>query len=382
VTAAGGSDATGDASVDAPTLVQPAGTTAAAADAGRTVLAGLDAATTSPLRASAVTRAWDAVESTLQTAAPPQPQTDPGPPRGQALVRALRQGDVVSLEQGHALLDLLAVAERARQSDYQVTDVDVEAARDALTRLRTASLSVLRLPFPPALPPSTGPAAAALPPHAADAAAPPLPPASPVRSAGHRIVARMVGAILLVVLALGGAAFVATHGGIAGSVLAPFLGSARARGIAAFDAGHEADARAQFLEAVRADSADPVPHLYLGRIAREAGDLTTARAQLTAAIQLAPGDAASHREMGIALLTADRADLARRFLTRAIALDPADHSAQGFLACALARLGRPGEARRFLDRAGSGPWTACASTANAAPAGPAATPVSPATPAP
>jgi tetratricopeptide (TPR) repeat protein len=376
VTAAGGSGAAGDASADVPTLVQPAGTTATAADAGRTALAGLDATTTPPLRASAVTRAWDAVESTLQTSAPPQQQTAPGPPRGQALVRALRQGDVVSLEQGHALLDLLAVAERARQSDYQVTDVDVDAARDALTRLRSAA------PPPPPPSPSAGPVpaaggTAAHPPREADAAIPRSAPASPVRSAGHHIVARTVGAVLVVVLALGAVAFIATHGGMAGSVLAPFLGSARSRGIAAFDAGHEADARAQFLDAVRADSTDPAPHLYLGRIARDAGDLTTARAQLTTAIQLAPGDAASHREMGITLLAAGRTDSARRFLTRAIALDPADHGAQGFLACALVRLGRPAEAKRFLDRAGSGPWTACASTASTTPAGPAATPVTP-----
>jgi predicted Ser/Thr protein kinase len=134
------------------------------------------------------------------------------------------------------------------------------------------------------------------------------------------------------------------------------------RGVRHYASGDKAAAAAAFERAVAADPRLALPHVYLGRIAREQGDLARATRELRAAIELEPRHAAALREMGALQLSAGRADLARSFYVRALEVEPDDRAAQGYLGCALARLGRTAEASRFLARAGSGPWSGCAAT--------------------
>src|SRR5690606_17275070 len=103
-----------------------------------------------------------------------------------------------------------------------------------------------------------------------------------------------------------------------------------------------------------------LPHVYLGRIARDQGDVSTAQQELQTAIRLEPQSAIAQREMRNLLLATGNPDLARRFYTRAVELNPDDRTAQGFLGCALVRLGQPDLGRSFLNRAGPGDWQACA----------------------
>lgn len=358
-----------------------AGMTAAAASAGRAALVPVSGDIAPPVastaRAAAITGAWQAVESTLQPALPAPSRRDSTLPQRQDLVRALRQNDLISLEQGHALLDLIAIADRARQPEYEFTDDDVTAAQDALVRLQP----------PPAAPgaPAVG---AATRDDAAGATTRPVPSsldatglteASAPRADGpRRTAAYFVGGLLMLVLAAGGLAFAIARHGVTGRFGGwPFRESARERGVAAYDAGRRSEAQAAFREAEQADSTDPVAHVYLGRLARETGDLNTARGQLITAVRLAPTSALAQRELGAFYLASGNLDLARRFYARAVALDPTDKSAQGFLACALTRLHRSGEAVRFLARAGPGPWTACASATAGDSASPVVPPASP-----
>jgi tetratricopeptide (TPR) repeat protein len=344
----------------------------AAADAGQAALSDVGASALPTARTAAITQAWSAVEATLQSALQSAPQTtdaqshaaEPERPTGQGLVRALRQRDILSLDQGHALLDLLAVTERGQQAEYQSTEADVLAARDAVARLATASGLRPVIPVPPsgdASVTAAGQAGAA--PGSLPDAPPPVqtdPVGSETTASAHRSTAMIVGGLLAAVLVIGTIVFfVVARGDVSITASLPWTSSPRARGIAAYEAGHVDDAQVALGQAERSDSTDPVPHIYLGRIAREKGDLTTARDELTTAVRLAPSNAEAEREMGAYLLAARRPELARRFYARAVALDPGDHSAQGWLACSLARLGQRAVAARFLDRAGPGAWSAC-----------------------
>ncbi|HKV51182.1 MAG TPA: tetratricopeptide repeat protein, partial [Gemmatimonadaceae bacterium] len=181
-------------------------------------------------------------------------------------------------------------------------------------------------------------------------------------------------AALLVLLALGGGAYYWF-----GPRRAP---SALDAGVAAYTAGQRDSARALFARASGADPHAALPHLYLGRMAREDGDYTTAGKELRTAIQLEPNSAAGQRELGAFFLARggsfsaqNRGDLAsqdydasRRAYVRAIQIDGADTASEGYLACALSRLGRADEAATWLRRAGSGPWSVCAATPDAPPA--------------
>jgi serine/threonine-protein kinase len=102
-------------------------------------------------------------------------------------------------------------------------------------------------------------------------------------------------------------------------------------GIAAFRQGRTADAIAP-LRAASADApADPKPHVYLSRIAREENDLVTASAEGVKAVRLAPEDPMALRELATTLYAMENFNGARAFYVRAIAADPADHTAQGYL---------------------------------------------------
>jgi tetratricopeptide (TPR) repeat protein len=276
--------------------------------------------------AASLVAAWTAIESALQDSASNRTLV------GQALVRDLRQRNVLTLDQGHAIIELLAAHDRAVVPGYAVTDADIAAARDALNQLAAAPPPVTPLPLNTAPPPAaTVPA-----------------PASGV--------GKTIGFVVLLVLIAGGAAY----GVVALRKRSPGPGPNLVdRGIATYQAGHVDSARVFFNHAAEHDTADAVPHIYLGRIAREAGDLGTARAELVRAVQLAPNNEIAQREMGAALLAAGQYELASKFYLRAIALDSTDRSALGFYGCTLKRLGQAQQATQYLTRAGQGPWTAC-----------------------
>jgi tetratricopeptide (TPR) repeat protein len=289
--------------------------------------------------AASLVAAWTAIESALQDSASNRTLV------GQALVRDLRQRNVLTLDQGHALIELLAAHDRAVVPGYAVTDADVAAARDALNQLVAAPPPVTPLPL------GTAPPAAATVPVAHT-------PASSTGSVG-----RVLGFVVLLAVIAGGAAYgVVTWRRQSAGRAAPASYSADnlvARGVAAYQAGHVDSARVFFNHAAEHDTADAVPHIYLGRIAREAGDLGTARAELVRAVQLAPNNEIAQREMGAALLAAGQYELASKFYVRAIALDSTDRAALGFYGCTLKRLGQAQQATQYLTRAGQGPWTAC-----------------------
>jgi tetratricopeptide (TPR) repeat protein len=134
-----------------------------------------------------------------------------------------------------------------------------------------------------------------------------------------------------------------------------------ARGVELYRGGRRVEARAEFERVASANPRLAIPHVYLGRIAREEGDLSRANDELRQAVTLEPNNLLAQREMGQYLLAAGNPDLARRFLVRAVQIDSTDAAANGWLGCALVRLNNREVADRFLRRAGPGDWTGCVS---------------------
>jgi tetratricopeptide (TPR) repeat protein len=148
------------------------------------------------------------------------------------------------------------------------------------------------------------------------------------------------------------------------------LRSARAsrslrEGIAAYRDGRRDIARDQLLEAARLAPNDPMPHVYLSRVAREGNELSSASNEAVQAVRIASNNGAALRELATTLFATQNYNGARAFYARAIAADTADHTAQGYLGCTLIQLGRVEEGLRWIRRAGSGTWSTCVSAANA-----------------
>jgi tetratricopeptide (TPR) repeat protein len=279
--------------------------------------------------AASLVAAWRAIEAALQTAASNRSLS------GQGLVRDLRQRNVLTLDQGHALIELLAAHDRAIVPGYAVTDADVQAARDALDQLAAAPPPVTPVP-----------------------AAPPATATAPIPVTHGQIgVGKILGFLVLLALIAGGVGYGVVQW--RRGRVAPASDDLVSRGIATYQAGHVDSARVYFQHAVEHDTTDAVPHIFLGRMAREAGDLNTARSELVTAVRLDRNNELAQREMGAVLLAAGQYDLARKFYARAVLLDSTDHSAVGFYGCTLKRLGQAQEAAQYLTRAGQGPWTAC-----------------------
>ena len=277
---------------------------------------------------------------------------------GQPLIREVRQRDLLTLDQAHALVEFSAAHERAQRTDYRPSNGDIGAARTGFQQLEAALRQERAAPLPPT------PAAAPVP-GAVPAAAPdPGPPAFP--GAGRRRGFPLIALIGLLVLlaAIGGGIYYFTASRSSNPLQA---------GIAAYSAGDRNGARNQFAQAVKDDPKDADPHIYLGRMARDEGDAATAVRELQTAISLEPNNATAQREMGAHLLAQatgqlstgnlpgalQSLNLSRNFYVRAVQLNPTDKSAQGYLGCVLMRLGRVQEANNFWQRAGPGPWTQC-----------------------
>jgi tetratricopeptide (TPR) repeat protein len=330
-------------------LMNPANQRSAlgALDTARPLIARLDIARDPEDIAADIIDGWAAAETALRS------MVGGSSLGGQALVRELRQRELLSLDQAHALLEFLAARERAQRTEYRPTSADIAAAREGFQKLeerltREAELEFRRHSAPSVAQPAAPPAGP--PPPPADYL--PVPTSTSARGPGLMILTTLLVAIGLAV----GAFYLLARG-------RPGTDSALQRGVVAYRAGQREAAKGEFTKAARDDPKAALPHIYLGRIAREEGDAAAASSELQTAVRLEPDNAVAQREMGSHLLASGNPELARRFYVRAVQLDPNDSTAQGYLACALARLGRTAEAQRFLARAGQGGWSACVSGA-------------------
>jgi tetratricopeptide (TPR) repeat protein len=275
---------------------------------------------------------------------------------GQPLIREVRQRELLTLDQAHALVEFSAAHDRAQRTEYRPTSADVNGARTGFQQLEAALKQERQAPPPPV-------AAAAAASSAAPAAAP-APVAFPTtpRRRGFPLIA-LIG--ILVVLG----------GGVTGGYFLMRDGSdgPLEAGKAAYSSGNKVAARNSFAEAIRNNPKIAEPHVYLARMAREEGDANTALREIQTAIQLEPNNSLAQREMGSHLLTQATGqlnsgnlpgamtslNLARNFYVRAVQLNPNDKVAQGWLGCVLVRLGRTQDAANFFNRAGPGDWNRC-----------------------
>jgi Tfp pilus assembly protein PilF len=131
-------------------------------------------------------------------------------------------------------------------------------------------------------------------------------------------------------------------------------------GVTAYREGRREAAAGEFLKAAKDDPNDPMPHVYLARMAREAGNMTTANTEAVTAVRLGPNNGVALRELASVSFVQQNYDAARRFYLRAVQADTADRLSQGFLGCSLVRLGRIDEGMRWINRAGAGAWSTCA----------------------
>ena len=257
---------------------------------------------------------------------------------GQALIRELRQREMLSLGQTHALMEFLAARERAGRTEYRPTAADVAAARHGFQELESA----LSGPVAPEVPIGAGYAAA------------PVDNTTVVVTERRRSVPMLALAALLLLLLVAAGLFAwrSMSGGRTD-------GSVTAEGARLLQAGQRGAARSAFEEAAREHPRAAGPHIYLGRMAREDGDMNAAAEHLRRAIELEPDNYLGHREMGSLLFTRGQFEPASRFYQRAVERNPQDNLAMGYLACSLARSGRTDAATRFFDRAGPGDWSSC-----------------------
>ena len=322
----------------------------AALDQARPAIARLDLARDPEDLAADIIEGWQAAETSLRSLIGSASLS------GQPLIREVRQRELLTLDQAHALVEFSAAHERAQRTDYRPSNSDIAAARTGYQQLEAALRQ--ERPAPP-LPSAAAAAAPGAVPAAPDVGTPVLPVGG--RRRGFPLIALI--AILVLLAGVGGGIY----------YFAGRSGGALQKGITAYSNGDKTGARNAFAEAIRDDPKDADPHVYLGRMAREEGDATTAVRELQTAIQLEPNNATAQREMGAHLLAQatgqmtsgnlpaalQSLNLARNFYVRAIQLNPEDKTAQGYLGCVLMRLGRAQDADKFWQRSGPGPWTQC-----------------------
>jgi tetratricopeptide (TPR) repeat protein len=330
----------------------------AALDRARPAIARLDQSRHFEEQAADLMESWTAVETALRSLVG---GTTLG---GQALIREARQRQLLSFEQANALAEFHAASERAHATDYEPTPADLDAARDAFLKFESglmADNAGAVAPSPVALN-TEGMRASPL------GAPEPVPP--PRDGLEPWIKIALAAVIVVILVGLGFAAY--SQGWFGGS------GDAMQRGIDDYRRGPREAAVGEFTKAARDKPNDPLPHVYLSRMAREVGNMTVAGEEAQTAVKLGPNNAIALRELGLYLLNIGNYDLARRFLVRAIQADNTDKMSMGYLGCTMVRLGRPTEAQVWLNRAGPGDWSRCAA---ATPAGQPLTPGMSTTPA-
>ena len=307
-----------------------------AVHAARPIVARLGTARDKEDLAADIIEAWSAVETGLRALVGGSSLA------GQALIRELRQRNLLSLDQANALAEFNAARERAGRTDYSPTDADVSATRDAFLKLESGLM---------------GESAAARPVVTAGGASLSSPPLS-TASAMAPTPARARAAWMLPVLGLVALLVV---GGLAWFALAGRSTSNAAldQGVQAYKEGRREAAEASFRKAATDVATDPMPHVYLARMERERGNLGNANSEAVTAVRLGPSNASALRELASTLFAAQHFDDARKFYLRALQVDGNDRLSQGYLGCSLIRLGRLEEGQRWITRAGAGAWSAC-----------------------
>jgi tetratricopeptide (TPR) repeat protein len=315
-----------------------------ALDAARPAVARLDAARGPEDLAADLIETWGAVEAALRSLVGSSVLT------GQPLIREARQRQVINFDNANALAEFQAVHDRVQTTSYRPTDADINAARSAFLKLDSALMADTGVE-----PPRVGPQVAPTMPVVAEtpqSTSVPIPP----RFSPWMLAA--LGVVVVAVIAVG-----------AYFLFGNRSNSSLQQGVDAYGRGQREVAVNAFNKAVRENPKDPLPHIYLARMAREVGNFSLASQELQLALQSDPANALALREMGADLLAQGNYELARRFYVRAVQANPTDKTAQGYLGCTLMRLGRVPEGTTFLNRAGPGPWTGCTPVANPNPAG-------------
>jgi tetratricopeptide (TPR) repeat protein len=327
-----------------------------ALNAARPIVARLDVGKNSEDLAADLIEAWNVVETGLRSLVGGSALT------GQMLIRELRQRQLLSLEQANALAEFHAARERAARTDYRPTAADVAAARDAFLKLEAGLLGDSANTFAPR------PVGANVPPPPARSTVPLDTVSTPAAAAVPVTTVRARQPWLPVLIIVVGLLIV---GGLAWYALASRATSSKSyqEGVVAYREGRREAAAGAFIKATKDDSTDPMPHVYLSRMAREAGNLATAQQEAVKAVQLGPSNAVALRELASASFAQQNYDAARRFYIRALQIDGTDRLSQGYLGCSLVRLGRLDEGVRWIQRAGTGPWAACAPAPGTVPAG-------------
>jgi tetratricopeptide (TPR) repeat protein len=342
--------------------------------AARPLVARLGSSRNSEDVAADLIEAWTAVETGLRS------MIGGSALSGQMLIRELRQRHFLSLEQANALAEFHASRERAARTEYQPTESDINAARDAFLKLEAGLMGATPpSSFAPggamagsmagaaavgSVAPDASARAGTVPMDTVPARASTIGGAAPtsVPIAGARRRGWLTP--LLVVLAL------AALGGLAWWAFMVRGGSdALDQGIVAYREGRREAAAGAFIKATKDAPNDPLPHVYLARMARETGRLQTAQEEAVKAVSLGPTNAVALRELGSVSFAQQNWDAARRFYIRALQVDATDKLSQGFLGCSLVRLGRVQEGMNWIQRAGSGSWSGCAPAPGTVPGG-------------
>lgn len=333
--------------------------------AARPAIARLSTTQGAEDRAADLIEGWSAVETALRSLVGGSAHS------GQALIRELRARQVITFDQGNALAEFHTASERARRTDYEPGESDINAAREGFLKLEAglmaavagdslppgAATSSASIVSPLGVTAATGSQAAASAgtgqPHAAAAGAGDAPPPAGTRRRApleQPWVKGLLGALgLAALIALGWWGYTTWAGN-----------SAIEEAIALYSRGQRQQAAAAFERAARENPRDARPHIYLARMAREAGNMTLARDEATKAVQADTTNPLAYAEMARYLMAAGQWDLARRFWVHTISRDQDDRAAMGYLGCTFIRLGDYNQARTWLQRAGEGEWSVCA----------------------
>jgi tetratricopeptide (TPR) repeat protein len=312
----------------------------ASLDRARPAIARLDQSRHFEELAADLMESWSAVETALRSLVG---GTTLG---GQPLIREARQRQLLSFEQANALAEFHAAAERSKDTNYEPTPADLAAARDAFLKFESGVMSHNVGAVAPSVTALNTDGMRSSPLGPPETVPPPRDGLEPW------VKAVLAGVVVLVLAGLGYAAY--SQG---------WFGSrqdALQAGINYYRQGQREAAVGEFTKASRDNPNDPLPHVYLSRMAREVGNMTIASQEAQTAVKLGPDNEVALRELGLYLLSAGNYDLARRFLVRAVQADTSDHMAMGYLGCSMIRLGRPTEAQQWMSRAGSGDWSRCA----------------------
>jgi tetratricopeptide (TPR) repeat protein len=343
-----------------------AGSQRAALDAissARPIIARLSMARDSEDLAADLIEAWTATETGLRSLIGGSALT------GQMLIRELRQRHFLSLEQANALAEFHAARERAARVDYKPTEGDINASRDAFLKLEAGLMGE---PTPDA--PSVG-RGASMPPGTrttvGEMVTPtgPLDPSARTRFEGTPQAVPAERARPRWLLPVLGLAMLLVVGGLAWfAVTRQGGGASFADGVKAYREGRREAAAGAFIQAAKENPNDPMPHVYLSRMARDQGNMNTANAEAVTAVRLGPNNGVALRELAAVSFQQQNFDAARRFYLRAVQADPNDKLALGFLGCSLIRLGRVTEGTTFIQRAGPGAWSGCVPPPGSVPA--------------